>query len=121
MERYFKNGRFNIGVINREAKENANVDFAGIVTTVKLMLTKKKDKMAFIQVADLDDEIEVVVFPKSYELFKDKIVKDTPLRFFGKVNMKNKEEDTSATPNEDGSEKKSYGAKAIILEEIKSI
>ncbi len=116
-----RSGKFNIAFVNKEAKENASVDFAGIVTNVKLMLTKKKDKMAFIQVADLDDEIEIVVFPKSYELFKDKIVKDTPLRFFGKVNLKNKEDSGTTTPNEDGTEKKSYGTKAVILDEIKSI
>jgi DNA polymerase III alpha subunit len=87
------------------------------------MLTKKKDKMAFIQVADLDDEIEVVVFPKAYEMFKDKIIKDTPLIFQGKVNLKNKDEDpnTEKKVRDDGSEAKSYGNKAIILDEIKGI
>lgn len=120
-----KQRQINITKINREIKEGATVDFAGIITNVKLMLTKKKDKMAFVQVADLDDEIETVVFPKAYELFKNKIVKDTPLLFRGKVNLKNKEEsngdEKEKKVRDDGTEAKTYGNKAIILEEIKSI
>jgi DNA polymerase-3 subunit alpha len=124
-----KNRRINIGKINSEIKENTQVDFAGIITNVKLMLTKKKDKMAFIQVADLEDEIEVVVFPKTFELFKDKIVKDTPYIFVGKVNLKNREEKAEEgrekveekKVRDDGTEAKTYGNKAIILEEIKNI
>ncbi len=126
-----KQRQINITKINREIKEGTSVDFAGIITNVKLMLTKKKDKMAFVQVADLDDEIETVVFPKAYELFKNKIVKDTPLLFRGKVNLKNKEENKSEDGSElkmeekkvrdDGTEAKTFGNKAIIIDEIKSI
>ena len=72
---------------------------------------------------------KIVVFPKAYELFKDKIIKDTPLRFFGKVSLKNKDSgngNDNADAQEkkvrdDGTEAKSYGNKAIILDEIKSI
>lgn len=121
--------KINISNINKEIKEGTSVDFAGIVTNMKLMLTKKKDKMAFVQVADLDDEIEVIVFPKAYELFKDKLIKDTPLRFFGKVNLKNRDEKTQdgkekvdeKKVRDDGTEAKTYGNKAIILDEIKAI
>jgi DNA polymerase-3 subunit alpha len=123
-----KQRQINISKINKEIKDGASVDFAGIVTSVKMMLTKKKDKMAFIQVADLDDEIEVVVFPKAYELFKDKIVRDTPMLFRGKVSLKNKDENKSENADahekkvrDDGTEAKNYGNKAIILDEIKTI
>lgn len=99
------------------------------------MLTKKKDKMAFIQVADLDGEMEVVVFPKSFELFKNLIIKDTPLLFRGKVSLKNRDEGgaqnnsqgkTSSQTQEpkirdDGKEAKVYANKAIILDEIRKI
>lgn len=124
-----KQRQINITKINREIKEGATVDFAGIITNVKMMLTKKKDKMAFVQVADLDDEIETVVFPKAYELFKGKILKDTPLLFRGKVSLKNKDQNGNGeNPDnqekkvrDDGTEAKTYGNKAIIIDEIKSI
>jgi DNA polymerase-3 subunit alpha len=115
-----RNRKINVTRINKEIAADQMVDFAGIVTNVKTMLTKKKDKMAFVQVADLDDEIEVVVFPKSYELYKEKIVLDTPLLFRGRVSLKNKGQDEAQEKklNDDGTEAKSYGNKAIILEEI---
>lgn len=117
-----KNRRINISKINSEIPPDTTVDFAGIVTNIKLMLTKKKDKMAFIQVADLEDEVEVVVFPKTYEAYKDKIVRDTPLLFKGKVSLKNKDQPENSSEEkkvrEDGTEAKVYGNRAIILEEI---
>jgi len=109
--------------INNTFKEDTQVLFAGIITNIKFMLTKKKDKMAFIEVSDLESSIEVVVFPKTYELYKDKILKDTPLLFKGKVSLKNKDEGNAEAPktNEDGTERKVYGGKSIILESIQNI
>lgn len=119
--------QYTIKKILDEVNPETTVDFAGIITNVKLMLTKKKDKMAFIQVADLEGEVEVVVFPKSYELFKDLIVKDTPLLFKGKVNLKNKDDQNQNSETQekkvrdDGTEAKTFGNKAIILDEIRKI
>jgi DNA polymerase-3 subunit alpha len=127
--------QYTIRKILDEAKPDTSVDFAGIITDVRVMLTKKKDKMAFIQVADLDGEMEVVVFPKSFELFKNLIIKDTPLLFRGKVSLKNRDEGgaqnnsqgkTSSQTQEpkirdDGKEAKVYANKAIILDEIRKI
>ena len=124
-----KQRQYTIKKIVDEVKADQNVDFAGIITNVKLMLTKKKDKMAFIQVADLDGEIEVIVFPKSYALFSNLILKDTPLLFKGRVNMKEDRgagdaaavDATAKKVRDDGTEAKTYGAKAIILEEIRKV
>lgn len=121
-----KQRQYTIKKIIDEVKADQNVDFAGIITGVKLMLTKKKDKMAFIQVADLDGEIEVIVFPKTYALFNSLLLKDTPLLFKGRVNLKeNKDADTAGEAakkvRDDGTEAKTYGAKSIILEEIRKV
>jgi DNA polymerase-3 subunit alpha len=112
-----------ISKINRETKENTKVLFAGIVSSVKTMLTKNKDKMAFVQVEDLEDSIECVVFPKTYAQFKDLIIHDTPLAFRGRVSLKDKKDDTAAgsEPEKTEEEKNKYGAKSIILEEIRKI
>jgi DNA polymerase-3 subunit alpha len=99
-----------ISKINRETKENTKVLFAGIVSSVKTMLTKNKDKMAFVQVEDLEDSIECVVFPKTYAQFKDLIIHDTPLAFRGRVSLKDKKDDTAAgsEPEKTEEEKKTY-------------
>jgi DNA polymerase-3 subunit alpha len=122
-----KNRTFNISKILGEVKADANVDFAGIITGVKTMLTKKKDKMAFLQVADLEAEIEIVVFPKSYELFKEKLLPDTPLLFKGRVSLKNRDEGENNDEvkekkvRDDGTEAKVYNNKAIILEDLRNL
>lgn len=123
-----KDRQYNIQKILAEGKQDQNVDFAGIITSVRLMLTKKKDKMAFVQVADLDGDIEIVVFPKSYALFNSLLVKDTPLIFKGKVSIKsdsgNGSDGQEAAPKkvrDDGTEAKTYSSKAIILDEIRKI
>lgn len=115
-----KNSDMTISKISMNAAESSSVIFPGIITAIKFMLTKKKDKMAFIQISDLEGEIEAVVFPKVYEQFKDRFVRDTPMMFSGKVSMRNKEE-APVTVGDDGVEKKSYGAKSIILDELRNI
>jgi DNA polymerase III subunit alpha len=114
-----------INKINDEIKDGVEVTFAGIVTNVKYMLTKKKEKMAFVEVQDLEDVIETILFPKTYEALKDLIVRDTPLAFRGKVSFKEKEKvedgDKEQNVKDDGSEAKVYNNKSIILEEIRKI
>jgi DNA polymerase-3 subunit alpha len=111
-----------ISKINKDIKDGTKVVFAGIVATVKTMLTKNKDKMAFVQVEDLDDTIETVVFPKTYTQFKDLIIFDTPLAFRGRVSLKNKEENNGENGEQKTEEEKNkYGAKSIIIEEIRKI
>jgi DNA polymerase-3 subunit alpha len=118
-----KQRQFTTKKILDEGRPEQIVDFAGIITSVRPMLTRKKDKMAFIQVADLEGEIEVVVFPKSFENFKNLIIKDTPLLFKGKVNVKDDTQNESEPKKvrDDGTEAKSYASKAIILDEIRKI
>jgi DNA polymerase-3 subunit alpha len=123
-----KDRQYNIQKILADGKQDQNVDFAGIITSVRIMLTKKKDKMAFVQVADLDGDVEIVVFPKSYALFNSLLVKDTPLIFKGKVSIKsdsgNGGDGQDAAPKkvrDDGTEAKTYSSKAIILDEIRKI
>ena len=126
-----------ISKINNDIKDGTKVLFAGIIGSVKTMLTKNKDKMAFVQVEDLDDSIECVVFPKTYAQFKDLIVFDTPLAVRGRVSLKNKEDRKEKSENENienidkavktdepektEEEKNKYGAKSIIIEEIRKI
>ncbi len=115
----------NIKNINAEAKNDTMVEFPAIIISQKQMLTKKKDKMAFLQVEDLEDTIEVIMFPKTYALFASKIAQDKPLIFKGRVSLKDKNDgqDKKEVTNvtEDGQEKKSYGTKAIILDEIRTM
>lgn len=112
-----------ISKINQEVKEDTEVTFAGVISNIKILLTKRKDKMAFVEMEDLDDSIETVFFPKIYEKYKNMLNRDTPLAFRGKVSIKNKGKDDSAEPRvrDDGEEAKTYGGKSIIVDEVREI
>lgn len=55
----------------REMGEGDLIAVGGMISNVKVITTKKGDKMAFVTLTDLDEEIEVTAFSKSYERFKD--------------------------------------------------
>ncbi len=60
--------------------------FAGMVTKVKIVKTKKDNSdMAFMQINDATGSIEVVVFPKTYKAIKDVCQQNSVCLFKGKV------------------------------------
>ncbi len=49
--------------------EGMKVSIAGVVNEIKRSLTKKKEPFAYLDVEDLSDKIEVMLFPKVYEQY----------------------------------------------------
>ena len=66
-------------------KEGSMVTIGGMITDKKIKYTKNNQVMAFLQVEDLVGTIEVVVFPKTYERFSDRIVEDNKVFLRGRV------------------------------------
>jgi DNA polymerase-3 subunit alpha len=54
-----------------DGKDGSFVKVGGLITTVKKILTKKGDPMAFVGLHDMKGEIELIVFPKVYEQAKE--------------------------------------------------
>ncbi len=62
---------------------------AGLIIAVKKIFTKKDgSEMAFVTVDDMTARLELVVFPKTYQLHKDKLYEDNVIIFIGKVDSK---------------------------------
>ncbi len=59
-----------------------------MLTTVKLVTTKKGDRMAIVQLEDLTGQTEAVVFPKSFERVEPFITTDARLIVWGKVDRR---------------------------------
>lgn len=59
-------GRPGITDVKRHTREGVTTVIPGLITQSKTILTKKGDKMAFITLADRDDSIEAVAFPKLF-------------------------------------------------------
>ncbi len=64
---------------------------AGMISDVRLLLTKKGDQMAFIKIADFDGFLEAVVFPKNYLEFKNIIKTENCIAIKGPLNNRNGE------------------------------
>jgi len=64
---------------------------AGMISDVRLLLTKKGDQMAFIKIADLSGTLEAVLFPKNYIEFKNIIKPDNYVALKGRLNNRNGE------------------------------
>lgn len=71
-----------------EFKDNEEVTIGGIVETLKEILTKKGDKMAFINLQDLTGACEVVVFPKTFAVVQNVLNKDATVFVKGKINLR---------------------------------
>ncbi len=61
----------------------------GHIDDVRPILTKKGDKMAFLHVSDLTGTVEIVVFPKTYEAYKNLLIPETCVGIKGKMSSRN--------------------------------
>ncbi len=64
---------------------------AGMLESVRTILTQKGDQMAFIKIADYDGAIEAVVFPKNFVEFKKILIPETVIALKGKLSERNGE------------------------------
>jgi DNA polymerase-3 subunit alpha len=63
----------------------------GLIESINEIRTKNGDQMAFLTVSDLTDSIEVVVFPDTYEKYKDKFESESCVVLSGKVDSSDDE------------------------------
>jgi DNA polymerase-3 subunit alpha len=92
----------NIKKIKLEIGNGMPITIAGIIETVRQVVTKKNDRMAFIKISDLTDSIEAVVFPSLFKDSMETLVPEKCIALTGKVSLRN-------------------GEKSIIIEAIKEI
>lgn len=77
--------------IKKEPKEGKEVMLVGLVEEMREVITKKNEYMAFVTLQDLTDRIDCVVFPKTFESYKNIIKKDALIAIIGKVSLRNNE------------------------------
>lgn len=65
-----------------------NVKLAGIITSLKTVMTKAGTPMAYGELEDLTSKIEIVIFPKVYEQYKFKLKEDQILFIDGKLDIR---------------------------------
>jgi DNA polymerase III alpha subunit len=67
------------------------VTVGGVVTDMREILTKKGDKMAFVKIEDKFGEIEVILFPSTYQQTIGVWERDKIVLIRGKVNARDRE------------------------------
>ena len=68
-----------------EVADGHEVKLCGIITTVKPMVTKKGDRMAYFQLEDLHGLVEVIAFPDLYKTASAHIVPESLVQVTGTV------------------------------------
>ncbi len=61
---------------------------AGMISTLRTLTTKKGDPMAFGTLEDLDDKIDLVFFPRTWEQHREQVQVDQVMLVIGKVQVK---------------------------------
>lgn len=71
-----------------EKSDNSVQTIGGIITKIKTIYTKKNQLMHFITFEDKSGSLELVVFPRIAEEYKDLILEDKILKITGKLDKK---------------------------------
>ena len=74
-----------------KAQDGDRVKIGGIIASVTKKVTKKNEMMAFVLLQDLYGSIEVIMFPKVFEKFKDIINEDVVIVVKGRVSAREEE------------------------------
>ncbi len=86
---YFEEQTVPIGSVLEDHDKKAVV-IGGVISTVRVILTKSGSKMAFVGIEDKSGEGEVIVFPKTYEDVAEHLVQDAVIKVSGKVSSTDK-------------------------------
>ncbi len=71
-----------------DGPRETNVNIAGMITQITRKTTKKGDAWAIVTVEDLEASVEVLLFPKAYELVSGVLATDTVVRVKGRARAK---------------------------------
>ena len=75
-----------IAEIGDETPDRANVLLAGLISGIERRVNKEGKPWAIVKLEDLTGSIEVLFFPKSYELFGHELITDRIVAVQGRVN-----------------------------------
>ena len=71
--------------------DNKNVQVCGIVQRVNVKVTKKNTTMAFCVLEDMTGEVELIVFPATFDRYRNILEEDQIIMCSGRTNIKEDE------------------------------
>ena len=85
----------NSSVISESSNEVKDGDFikvVGLISDVRTKVTKNNDIMAFVTLEDFDGSMNVIVFAKTYSLYKPVLFEDAIVYMEGRISIKDDDE-----------------------------
>jgi len=70
-------------------REGMLAGVTGLIDSVRIINTKRGDKMAFVRISDYADSIEVVVFPKKFTAFEEDLTEEVCVHLEGRISKRN--------------------------------
>ncbi len=74
-----------------EMPDGRYVNCAGIITAQKRIVTRSGEPMLFMTVEDLTGAIEVILFPKTYQMYRDVVADQAPIWIKGRLSSREDE------------------------------
>ncbi|MDH4187819.1 MAG: OB-fold nucleic acid binding domain-containing protein, partial [Nitrospira sp.] len=99
----------------QDSQDGREVKLCGIITTVKSMLTKKGDRMAYLTLEDLLGVVEIIVFPDLYKQASDLIGAERLVRITGTIDRGDKGTKIRASKVEPLAEVQAQGIKRVHI------
>lgn len=81
----------NLAQIKERSYPGTTAVIAGMVSEMRVFLTKNGDQMAFLKLADFSGNVEAVVFPKSFVEYKSILKPEAVIAIKGRVSNRNGE------------------------------
>ncbi len=79
------------GAENSFELDGKKATIGGIITSVKQKSTKTNNLMAFVELEDLFGTLELIVFPKVYERFRNLLIQDSIVLVEGRISQREEE------------------------------
>lgn len=71
----------------REMKEEREIKICGVISSIKITTTKKGNRMAYVQLEDLQGTVEVIIFPEAFKAHEEMLKPDSVIRITGSVDL----------------------------------
>jgi DNA polymerase-3 subunit alpha len=71
----------------REMGDGREVKLCGVISSLKMTTTKKGNRMAYVQLEDLQGTVEAIIFPEAFKSHEDMLKPDAVIRITGSVDL----------------------------------
>lgn len=87
---YFAEQTVPLGMLTKDHDGN-KVIIGGLINTLRIIVTKKGSKMAFVGLEDKTGDTEIIVFPSVYQEIGNQLRQDVAIRVEGAINMRDRD------------------------------